>query len=486
MLRTFVGAGLRGKGATPGAPEERCRFVEMTSLARFGARFVGAAVAVSLTVGTAACKPDAGGKPAVSRGGTPAPTATATGKAPTRPTGSVPVQGSVTATAPAAATSAAAPEVPTGLTSATFAEVVPAKPGLVAVKDMGPIRQNARVGGRDGGQSTRYGNKSVWIFADTTLQNPWGFLSNSVAGTTDLKASDGIDLRSSNGFTIDNSHPPLETVPRTAAEKAFEKAHAAPPGGCKGIGDTFCGASFGFWPGPIFADPVRHRVLFTYGKLCRGGQPGTTCSGPLGKGLGMGIGAIDMRTGTVTRLTTSTGATSTSVEGNDPTIFFPPGTTGAGSGAGLVVDDTAYLYGQCDYFDCAVARVALGSIADRSAWRWYNGSTWVADSKAAKKVGAQPGAAGNTVFHSAALRGYVDVYMPYGHNEVWYRVGASPFGPWSGGVKLMTTAGDPARPNYSLYGHPEFAEKNGAVQYLSYFNGRTGAQHLIRWEMRIG
>jgi hypothetical protein len=437
-------------------------------------------------MGTAACKPDTVARPAVSAGSTAQPATTVPSATAKAVTGSASASGLATATVPSPAASATVPRLPAGLTSATFGAKAPAKPGLVAIKDMGPIQQNARVGGRDGGQSTSYGNKSVWIFADTTLQNPWGFLSNSVAGTTDLTASDGIDLRSSNGFTIDNSQTPLETVPRTAAEKAFEKAHAAPAGGCKSSGDDFCGASFGFWPGPIFADPVRHRVLFTYGKLCRGGRTGTTCSGSLGKGLGMGIGALDMNTGAVTRLTTSTGATSTSVEGNDPTIFFPPGTTGAGSGAGLVVDDTAYLYGQCDYFDCAIARVALGSITDRSAWRWYNGSTWVADSKAAKKVGAQPGAAGNTVFYSAALKGYIDVYMPYGSNEVWYRVGASPFGPWSGGVKLMTTVGDTAQPNYSLYGHAEFAEKNGAVQYLSYFNGKTGAQHLIRWEMKIG
>ncbi len=75
--------------------------------------------------------------------------------------------------------------------------------------------------------------------------------------------------------------------------------------------------------------------------------------------------------------------------------------------------------------------------------------------------------------------------MPYGSNEIWYRVGGSPFGPWSGGVRLMTTVGTTAQPDYSLYGHAEFAEKNGAVQYLSYFNGKTGAQHLVRWEMRI-
>jgi hypothetical protein len=362
---------------------------------------------------------------------------------------------------------------------------VPAVPATVSVTDMGAIRQNARVGGRDGGQSTLYGGHSVWIFADTTLQNPWGFLSNSAAATTDLDASDGLDLRSSNGATVDDSATPTETIPRTAAEKAFEKAHAAPQGGCKGSSDRYCGAIFGFWPGPIVSDPARHRVLFTYGKLCRGGQAGTPCSGSLGKSLGMGIAALDMGSGVVTRLAATGGATVSSVEGADPTLFFAPGSkAAAGSGAALVVGDDAYLYGQCDYFDCTMARVPLARISDRSAWRYYTGSGFGADPSAAKKTGAQPGAAGNTVFYDAALKAYVDVYMPYGSNEIWYRVGGAPYGPWSPGTRIFKTAGDTAQPNYSLYGHSELAQKGGLVEYLSYFNGKTAQQHLVRWEIR--
>jgi hypothetical protein len=442
--------------------------------------------AAALTVGMAACKPDGAAKPAATRAPVSAPSsAPAPNPATAKPSASGTASAKPTATSTAAAASSApAKPAAIGLTEATFRTTVPAAPGLVAVKDMGPIRQNARVAGRDGGQSAGYDDKSVWVFNDTTFKDPWGFISNSAAGTADLNASDGIDLRSGNAVTIDNDQTPLETVPRTAAETAFEKTHAAPAGGCQGSSDQHCGAIFGFWPGPVIADPARHRVLFTYGKLCRGAQSGKPCSGSLGKGLGMGIAALDMRSGEVTRLTVSSGPVATSVEGADPTILFAPGASNAaGSGAALVVGDDAYLYGQCDYFDCKIARVPLAQITDRAAFRWWNGSTWMKDASAAKKTGAQSGAAGNTVFYSPALKGYVDVYMPYGSNEVWYRVGGSPMGPWSGGVKLLKTVGDTAHPNYALYGHAEFAEKNGAVQYLSYFNGKTGAQHLIRWDL---
>ncbi|MGX6608129.1 hypothetical protein ACWKSP_39315 [Micromonosporaceae bacterium Da 78-11] len=453
-------------------------------------RIVLVAGAMALVAGSAGCKPDAQTPSA-------AGSAAATPQA-TRPTTSAPsVSARPTSTrSPAAASASSSPKVssPTpapaatsGLTTATFRTAVPARPVTVSVKEMGPIRQNARVGGRDNGQSTKYGNRSVWIFDDTTLQKPWGFLSNSAAVTDDLDAGDGIDLRSSNGVTIDETSTPRETIPRTAAEKAFEKAHAAPAGGCAGSDDEYCGATFGFWPGPVVADQARHRVLFTYGKLCRGGRSGTPCSGSLGKGLGMGIAALDMNSGTVTRLEATGGPTVSSIEGKDATIFFGPGSkAAAGSGAALVVGDDAYLYGQCDYFDCALARVPLAAIADRSAWRYYDGSGFGADPGAAKKTGAQPGAAGNTVFYSPALKAYVDVYMPYGSNEVWYRVGGAPYGPWSGGTRILKTAGDSGHPDYALFGHAEFAERDGLVQYLSYFDGATGAQHLIRWEMTAG
>ena len=420
-----------------------------------------AAAAVTLAVGSAACEPVQAVPPG-------AASAAPSGK----PSPRTSIGAAATATAPAATTSA--PAAGSGLSSATFTDAKPAIPRTVSATELGDLRQSARVGGRDGGQSTGYGDRSVWIFADTTLQNPWGFLSNSTAVTKDLNAADGIDL----------TETPVETVPRTEAEEAFEKTHRAPAGGCQGSSDQYCGAVFGFWPGPIVSDTDRHRVLFTYGKLCRGGTEGTPCSGPLGKGLGLGVGAIDMTTGTVTRLSATGGTTVRSPEGDDATIFFGPGDKhSAGGGAALVVGKDVYLYGQCDYFNCTVAKAPLATIGDRDAWRYWTGNGWGTDPAAAERVDAQPGAAGNTVFYSPALKSYVDVYMPYGGGEVRARFGGSPMGPWTADIKVAQTTNDTKQPNYSLYGHPEFAEKDGLVQYLSYFNGKTGAQKLIRWEM---
>ena len=222
-------------------------------------------------------------------------------------------------------------------------------PTTVSVREVGPVRQNPRVKDRDAGQSTRYGDKSVWFFADTTLQNPWDFLSNSAAVTTNLDAGDGLDLRSSNGFSVDNTATPTETIPRTATELAFEKKHAAPSGGCADSSDQYCGVQFSFWPAAVFADTARHRVIFVYSKQCRATPTGTPCAGGIGKGLGDGFGALDMTTGKVTRLTMTGAYPVASIEGTDPTLFFGAGDKAKiGGNAALVVDDKVYLYGKCD------------------------------------------------------------------------------------------------------------------------------------------
>jgi hypothetical protein len=332
---------------------------------------------------------------------------------------------------------------------------VPAFPAGNKITDLGPVHQNARVAGRDNGQSTGYGGQSVWIFDDTTLKNPFGFLSNSAAVTSDLTAGNGIDLQPG---TV-----PAELIPRTGAEKAYEKAHP--------------GVVFGFWPGPVIADPDRHRVLFTYGKLCRGAAAGTPCTGPLGKGLGMGIAAMDMPSGRITRLTAHGGTAVTSEEGRDPALFFGPG-TGVGGAAAIVVAGQAYFYGNCAY-GCQVARVPLARLTDLSAWRYYAHGSWVRSSDAADHlIGA--GGAGQTVFYSAGLKAWINVFMPYGTTEVRYQVGGSPFGPWSADRTLTATSGSG---NYALFAHSEYATDNGLTQYLTFFNPATGAQRLLQWRI---
>ncbi|GAA3192112.1 hypothetical protein GCM10010532_008580 [Dactylosporangium siamense] len=345
-----------------------------------------------------------------------------------------------------------------------FFTTLPAMPKLTEATPAGVVRQQQRVAGRDNGQSALYGDRSVWIFDDTTFKDPWGFISNSGAVTPDLDASDGIDLTSNNPVTVDPSKPPVELIPKRQAELDYEKKHPA---------------RFAFWPGPVVADPARGRVLVFYGKLCRAADP---CTGPLGKGLGTGIAAIDMKTGAVTRLTAGNGPAVTGVEGPDPTMFFPDQL--GWSSAALVVGDVLYAYGACTYHGCKLAKVNLADVADRRKWTFRTKDGWDAD-PAAGVVTIAPGAAGQTVFYAPALKAWLNVFMPFGSNDVMFQVGGAPSGPWSAPVKAMTTAGGTAN-NYALFGHPEYARRDGLVQYLSYFHPDSGEQRLVRLTFAAG
>ncbi|WP_433050382.1 sigma-70 family RNA polymerase sigma factor [Dactylosporangium sp. CS-033363] len=351
-----------------------------------------------------------------------------------------------------------------------FTDKVPALPRVVSAKDVGAVRQHSRIAGRDNGQSTKYNERSVWVFDDTTLQNPWGFLSSTSAATKDLDASDGIDL---------SADAPADLIPHTQAERDFEKQHDK-SGGCTAQSDPFCGSSFAYWPGPVIADPARGRVLVFYGKLCRGGGEGTPCSGPLGKGLGTGVAAVDMNKGTVTRLTAANGPAVTSVEGVDRTMFFPDGQ--GWSSAALVVDNAVYAYGACTYQGCHLAKVALTDIADRARWTfWTAKGTWSPDPGAAANTIAA-GAAGETVFYVPALKAWMNVLLAYGSTTAQFQVGGSPSGPWS----KPQTLGQTMAGAYAMFGHVEYAQRDGLVQYLTYFHPESGAQRLYRVEFATG
>ncbi|TQS44747.1 DUF4185 domain-containing protein [Cryptosporangium phraense] len=348
----------------------------------------------------------------------------------------------------------------------------PGVPGIESVREVGALTQHPLVNGRDNGQSTRYGDRSIWVFGDTVVRDPWRFLSSTGAATTDLKASDGIAITTTDVFGDDGSAP-TDLIPLTPAEKAFVAAHAT--GNCA----PYCGVLFGLWPGAIVADPARHRVLVFYAKLCRRGPDGSRCSGPLGHGLGTGIAAIDMRTKKVTRLTATGVAPVQSVEGPDPTLFFPAATTYTAS-ATLVGDDL-YVYGDC-LTRCHVARVPASAVTDRSRWRFWSGpDDWSADeSDAATNLDA--GSAGNSIIHVPALDAWLNVYLPRLSNTLTGQIGESPVGPWSRPFRIAETDSAGGGVNYAGFAHPEYAEKNGLVQYFSYYQERTYQQRIIRVE----
>ena len=128
---------------------------------------------------------------------------------------------------------------------------------------------------RDNGQSAYVNGLSYWIFDDTTLTNGLyvrrchssidtvsysSSIDNTAAVTSDLDASDNIDLQSADWTSTTHTGTPGQTIPPTQAETDFQNAHATSTG-CTGSSDAFCGMQYAIWPGAVLADPDSNRVL---------------------------------------------------------------------------------------------------------------------------------------------------------------------------------------------------------------------------------
>ncbi|HEY2672939.1 MAG TPA: hypothetical protein VGJ07_21595 [Rugosimonospora sp.] len=351
------------------------------------------------------------------------------------------------------------------------------------------LRQNPSVEGRDNGQSAGYGGRSVWIFDDTILKNPWGFLSNSGAVTSDLDASDGIDLLSDNPFTESSQGRPSQIIPLSPAEQAFQQAHAAP---CA-TGDEYCGTVYGFWPGPVAADPAHHRILFTYGKLCRGAPDGTPCqNGFVGTLLGTGFAELDMLTHKVSRITVENPDPSiTSPEGQDPTLLFPPNNLSFGAGEMVIRGNTLYAWGACDATTCGVAKVPVDQLQNRLAWRYYTGAdahgnpVWGTDPTKATVVGMVNGPAGGTVQYVPALHGYLNTYMSSYDNVGRYQTAPQPWGPWSAPKAMFTGLPTNTLWDYASFAHAEYSRRGGLTQYITYYRPEDEQQELVRVDFSL-
>jgi hypothetical protein len=164
--------------------------------------------------------------------------------------------------------------------------------------------------------------------------------------TTDLDASNGITLTSADWTnSADSSSKPSPVIWPTAAETAWEAAHAKVNGACKaGASDPFCGAQYAIWPGAVLADPERNRVLIGYGKLCRASS-GSQCSGGLGwQDLGWGWYQAALGYGLGSRLTPSTGGATDTTGQHDEALFGLASSTSFTIGA-VSYNGYAYLYG---------------------------------------------------------------------------------------------------------------------------------------------
>lgn len=338
------------------------------------------------------------------------------------------------------------------------------RPPAVTATDLGTIDWNPDILGRDGGYSAPVGGRSVWVFGDTILSVPGAdgdsWSDNTLSSTDDLDASDGVSLPSD---VVDGTGAPVEFMPLTAQEAAYNRAHRGP--GCQDP----CGAEFVLWPGPVVPDPASGRTLFFFAEVWR------VVGDPSFRVVGEGV-AVRLPSGRFVRPLVRPGT-------RTPTLLFPADQPPFGVAA-TAVGDMLYTYGCFTDFlskPCDVARVPLADALDLSMWRYLTSDgAWSPDI-----TRAAPAFDGGPIM-SVAWNGYLDAYLAvYSRvfeDRVAYRTAPSPEGPWS--PEQIAFTGLPGMAgtfDYSGMAHPEYQGEGGRFEYVTYV--RTVAPFRI--EMRL-
>jgi serine/threonine protein kinase len=337
------------------------------------------------------------------------------------------------------------------------------------VWDLGSIRFDEALHGRDGGSSTRLGGRSFWIFAGA--QMPRGGREGEpapqamLAWTDDRNASDGVGPFH---YQTDGAGTPIELIPLTSAEAAFNAAHTGPD--C----EAACGIQWRLTPTAIVADEARDRSIVFLRRV-------------LGDSTGW-IQPAGTVLATCSRNDVPCSREVTRPGSEDPTSLFGPAEPAWGSAA-LAAGGLLYAYAcDCPTLDCAclLARAPLESALDRSAWRFFSGgSDWTAEWRNAVPVLEGPIRSGRLSVHPNAYLGkYLAVSSRTLDARIDVRVADRPEGPWSEPVtEIETVYSTPGWFwTFSAFGHPEFARDGGRIEYLTF--ARNGPVPFTR-EIRL-
>ncbi|TDD99922.1 DUF4185 domain-containing protein [Jiangella asiatica] len=378
----------------------------------------------------------------------------------------------------------------------------------------------------DNGEGLRF---SYWSNGDTGLTEPNSdgkrFLGNTAARTTDLDMSDNVTEWVFDG----DGNGPQEAWKLNADEEAWNELHLdtdAATAGCQpaaGVEWMQCGDEYAIWGAGIIADPDNERILSFYNLIKRyhalaedrpdPDNPGQTipcteqdvidrneaCRAFLFDGVGLGIAEWTETTadGDGWERINITNATDPAI----PTALWPydddPATQDTKfDNAFFLYDGYIYAYGCFEEraSGCALSRVPTNDPAyvfDRQAWQFYAGTErdkkacpekWAADAECRVALPVDTnggpaqtlsgGAAGSSVFWNPELELFMWIHSGFWSNDLLYRVADRPEGPWSQAGVLGTavpSAGEGfGSVSYAGFAHPEYAEDNGLVQYITY------------------
>lgn len=343
---------------------------------------------------------------------------------------------------------------------------IPAAVQVESARDLGPLKFLDVIRGRDGGYSAEFQGQSVWVFGDSIMQkkgvdgSQWR--TSTWCQTGDRDARDNLQNLNE---PVDTNGVPYEFLPFTEVEALYNGEHFTPeaPGEER--------SRWGLWPGPVVTSPDGKKAYVFYDKIF---------AGPNGqwdfRSVGRSIAVWNRPSERPVRPVFHPDA-------EFPTMLFPTNDIQMGHGA-LVVDGMLYAFGLTSgwlQWPMTVGRVPFDQALDRSAWRFYTGSEWVADWK--KAVPVLEGAPMLTVSWNAFLKRYLAVYGVPLKNSIVIRTAEHPEGPWSDPLKAVDCI-PPVNTNqwcYSNLAHDEFSREDGRVMYFSYYR-ETG---FLQGEVRL-
>lgn len=334
-------------------------------------------------------------------------------------------------------------------------EASPAALRVTSAREVFVLPRHAAIQGRDGGSSGLAFGRSVWAYGDTVLDVPdargeqWHTNSAATAEVVAWKA--GFET------TRDAAGVPDYFIARTDEEIAWDNAHAADP--CEAAP---CGSRWAIWPGPPLFDAASQRAWIFYGLY--------NDHNPSGIGVAVWRG-LDQRPERV-----RVGDSWLLFTRDEPEYINAP----------IVRDGHLYAFGcVLKGWDrpCTLGRAPIAQVAERAAWRFFDGEVWVEDFRRARTL--FDGHPIMSVGWNAHLERFVLITSPPFERGVFARTATRLEGPWSDPKLLFET---PDKPAYDAIHHPELEEEGGRVQYISYSRptgrGWFGAEHAI-WRVEL-
>jgi hypothetical protein len=336
------------------------------------------------------------------------------------------------------------------------------------VTNLGTIKTNRGILGRDGGSSALFQGYSIWLYGDTFLEKPDALgrklISNTWSYTKDLDAHDGIARFRER---TDSHREPTMLVPETPEERAFNRAHDGEH--CR---EEPCGERWAIWPPAIVADPARNRALVFY--IVVHAKPGAFDF----QSIGSSIAVLHDLRGPAQRSRHDPPL----VDGH-PDLMFNQNDPNFGTTA-LITDGMLYVYGcgsptKGDDRGCRLGRVEPGQALDRGAWNFYAGdgrwSPMITDA-----VSVFDASSVASVWWNRFLQRYIALYCKAFSENVVMRTAPAPEGPWSSET-LLFTAMKPVDGNiYDAHAHQEYESGDGQTIYVTYSRATAPFRSEVR------